>query len=81
MPEEKNGPCTKCEYFHVCTGGCPQHTIAVTKTGDLPSPWCGVFGNLLPKYIEARARHMLRQLRSTNAKSTATSLPSECGRA
>jgi uncharacterized protein len=80
-PEEKSGPCTRCEYFHVCTGGCPQHTIAVTKTSDLPSPWCGVFGNLLPTYIEARARHMLRQLRSAHTKSIATTLTSEYGRA
>lgn len=60
-PELRDGACTRCEYFHVCTGGCPQHTLSVYATVDHPSPWCGLFGALVPVYIYAKASHMWRQ--------------------
>jgi len=62
QPMLKNGACTKCEYYHVCSGGCPQHTLAVYGSTQHPSPWCKVFGEIAPVYIKAKATHLRRQL-------------------
>jgi uncharacterized protein len=61
QPELRHGACSRCEFFHVCTGGCPQHTLSVFGTIEHPSPWCEVFGAILPVYISAKAKHMWRQ--------------------
>ncbi len=60
-PERKLGACTQCEYRFTCAGGCPQHTRDVFGQFDRPSPWCFVYGTLLPVYIEASARHLARR--------------------
>lgn len=62
QPHLKAGPCTTCEYYHVCCGGCPQHTTAVYGTSDIPSPWCSLFGTLIPIYVKAKAHHLWRQV-------------------
>lgn len=62
QPHLKTGACTECEYYRVCVGGCPQHTISVHGTSDVPSPWCRLYGTLMPIYIKAKAEHMLRQI-------------------
>jgi uncharacterized protein len=59
-PAKRQGVCGKCEYFHVCAGGCPFHTEMVSGNMDSVAPWCHVYGKLLPVYIQAVAQHCLR---------------------
>jgi radical SAM protein with 4Fe4S-binding SPASM domain len=59
-PESRNGVCTQCEFFHVCASGCPQHNSLTFGESDRPSPWCHVYGTLLPRYIYAVARQLQR---------------------
>lgn len=61
-PKGKTGGCTRCEFRFVCAGGCPQHTRDVFGDLDRPSPWCFVYGSLLPTYIEANAMHLSRRV-------------------
>lgn len=63
-PGLKRGPCTQCEFRNVCAGGCPQHTAAVKGELDRTSPWCFVYGSLLPHYVAACARHLSRRARA-----------------
>ncbi len=63
-PELRNGICTKCEYFHVCAGGCPEHTMNTYGTMDTSSPWCYVYGSLISVYLESIANQMLRKIKS-----------------
>ncbi|TAN51415.1 MAG: radical SAM protein [Methylococcaceae bacterium] len=63
-PNLRDGICNSCEYFYVCSGGCPEHTIKSFGTIDVPSPWCKVFGSLVPIYIESIARQMLKNVRN-----------------
>ena len=60
-PDRKSGACLRCQFFHVCSGGCPQHTSHTFGNPDGPSPWCEVYGAVAPVYIEAVARHLLRR--------------------
>jgi radical SAM protein with 4Fe4S-binding SPASM domain len=62
QPGLRRGACTRCQFFHTCTGGCPQHTLAVFQDVEHPSPWCQLFGRLLPHYLHAKASHMWRQV-------------------
>ena len=68
VPTSKQGACTRCEYYHVCAGGCPQHTKMALMTTDAPSPWCMVYGGLLPHYIDAVARQSYRRACDALAK-------------
>jgi uncharacterized protein len=61
-PTLKTGACARCRFFHVCAGGCPQHTLRALGTFHTPSPWCSVFGKVVPVYVEATARHLLRKM-------------------
>lgn len=63
-PKLRDGVCNHCEYFYVCSGGCPEHTIKSCGSINVPSPWCSVFGNLVPVYIESIAMQMLRKMRN-----------------
>ena len=56
----RNGACTRCQYFHVCAGGCPHHNLLATGNMDHPSPWCSVYGRLVPEYIRSIARQLHR---------------------
>ena len=60
-PELRKGPCSCCEYTYVCGGGCPQHTKISFGGFNHTSPWCYVYGKLLPHYVEAVAKQMLRR--------------------
>lgn len=60
-PDLRAGPCTRCEYTFVCSGGCPQHIKMAFGIFDHTSPWCHVYGHLLPHYVEAVAKQMLRR--------------------
>ena len=66
-PKTRKGTCTSCEFFHVCASGCPQHNIQVSGDADFPSPWCQVYGRVLPEYIRAVANQLLRAVVSTLA--------------
>jgi uncharacterized protein len=68
QPHLRTGACTECEYYRVCSGGCPQHTLAVHGTRENPSPWCHLFGRMVPVYIEAKAWHLRRQFESSKAR-------------
>ena len=59
-PHERRGVCTSCEFFHVCASGCPQHNLQTSGSMDTPSPWCQVYGRLLPEYVRAVASQLLR---------------------
>ncbi len=59
-PGSRKGACASCEFFHVCAGGCPQHTLRANGSMDHPSPWCHVYGTLMPEYIRAIARQLQR---------------------
>jgi uncharacterized protein len=59
-PQSRHGACVECEYFHVCAGGCPQHTAMALGNMDQPSPWCSVFGTVIPHYLRAVARQLQR---------------------
>jgi uncharacterized protein len=74
-PELRDGVCNRCEYFHVCAGGCPEHTIKSYGTVDVPSSWCRVYGALVPIYIESIAWQMLRKMRNTIELYRARSAP------
>ena len=63
-PSSKSGGCTRCEFRHTCAGGCPQHTRSVYGTANHPSPWCRLYGEFFPSYIEANAIHMGRRYRA-----------------
>lgn len=63
-PSTKSGGCTRCEFRHTCAGGCPQHTRSVFHTINHPSPWCRLFGEFFPAYVEANAVHMGRRYRA-----------------
>lgn len=67
-PHGKIGACIQCEYRFTCAGGCPQHTRNVFGQFDRPSPWCFVYGTLLPVYVQATATHLAR--RADYARST-----------
>jgi uncharacterized protein len=73
-PQKKTGGCTRCEYRNVCAGGCPQHTQAVSGNSDQPSPWCFVYGTLLPHYVAACATHLIRRAASLTER---VAIPSE----
>lgn len=60
-PSSRTGACTRCTYFHVCAGGCPQHTLRARGSTDVPSVWCRVYGALVPVYVEAIASQMDRR--------------------
>lgn len=66
-PEQRQGACARCEYFHVCAGGCPQHTAMASGEMDRPSPWCHVYGTVLPHYIRAVARQLQRRVTTNMA--------------
>lgn len=66
-PEARGGTCTTCEFFHVCGGGCPQHTALALGHMDQPSPWCQVFGAVIPHYVRAVARQLQRAVQSVPA--------------
>lgn len=59
-PTLREGSCASCEFFHVCAGGCPQHTFRAIGVMDHPSPWCHVYGTVMPEYIRAIARQLQR---------------------
>ncbi len=59
-PTDRSGPCSRCEFYKVCAGGCPQHTRKARGSFEHASPWCQVYGRLLPVYIESVARQMAR---------------------
>lgn len=59
-PEAREGVCVRCQFFHVCASGCPQHNQQATGLMDHPSPWCHVYGTVLPRYIRAVARQLQR---------------------
>lgn len=59
-PEARQGTCVMCEFFHVCASGCPQHNLQAIGVMDHPSPWCHVYGTVLPEYIRAVARQLQR---------------------
>lgn len=61
-PAAKDGGCNACEYLRVCAGGCPEHIRSVYGKYDNPSPWCFVYGSLVPIYIKAIANQMLMKL-------------------
>jgi uncharacterized protein len=63
-PTTKSGSCRDCHYFHVCAGGCPQHTRQAFGTFERRSPWCFVYGTVAPVYVEAAARHLLRRAKA-----------------
>jgi radical SAM protein with 4Fe4S-binding SPASM domain len=65
-PTSKEGGCVGCEFFHVCAGGCPQHTFQTIGVMDHPSPWCRVYGALMPEYIRAIARQLQRAVIARN---------------
>jgi len=65
-PQTRQGICTSCEFFHVCAGGCPQHNLQTLGNMDAPSPWCQVYGRLLPEYIRAVASQLLRAVLKTS---------------
>lgn len=67
-PLLKRGPCTRCEFRHICAGGCPQHTQDVKEDVDCPSPWCFVYGSLLPHYLAACASHLARRARAAQER-------------
>jgi len=58
--EKRIGACTKCKFFHVCASGCPQHNRSVNGSTDSKSPWCEVYGRLIPIYIEAVGTQLKR---------------------
>lgn len=65
QPRAKSSDCSVCYWKHVCAGGCPEHTRAVSGTLNAPSPWCFVYRGFLPHYLRAiaaqRKRFMERQ--------------------
>lgn len=63
-PALRDGVCTECEYYHVCAGGCPEHTMNTYGTTDTFSPWCYVYGNLMSVYLESIAIQMVRNIKS-----------------
>jgi len=63
---EINEICALCEYKFVCAGGCPQNTMQVYKTFESPSPYCFVYRNLLPSYIDAIGQQMLRRYKEVS---------------
>lgn len=67
-PSERDGACTRCEFRFTCAGGCPQHTRDVHQTINHPSPWCFVYGSLLPTYVRANAIHLARRAEALSSK-------------
>lgn len=61
QPWLRGGACARCEFKYVCAGGCPQHTKSQYGSFGFPSPWCRVYGALLPVYVESVAKQMLRR--------------------
>jgi uncharacterized protein len=59
-PDEGIGGCTRCSYRYICAGGCPEHTYLAASDYDRPSPWCRVYGALLPHYVRAVGRQIER---------------------
>jgi len=57
---DREGVCVQCQFFHICASGCPQHNLLTTGRMDHPSPWCYVYGTVLPRYIRAAARQLQR---------------------
>lgn len=57
----RTGACSTCQFKNVCAGGCPQHTVSALGTFQAPSPWCDVYGTLLPVYVESVAVQMARR--------------------
>ncbi len=75
-PEARQGVCVRCQFFHVCASGCPQHNQQATGLMDHPSPWCHVYGTVLPQYIRAVARQLQRAVLSRQRRcSNESSLP------
>jgi radical SAM protein with 4Fe4S-binding SPASM domain len=66
-PEQRQGACSRCEYYLVCAGGCPQHTAIAFGEMDRPSPWCHVYGTVFPHYIRAVARQLQRRVTANTA--------------
>jgi uncharacterized protein len=60
----RKGICVECQFFHVCASGCPQHNLLATGIMDRPSPWCHVYGTVLPQYIRAAAQQLQRVVMS-----------------
>lgn len=69
-PQGRTGACTTCQLFHVCAGGCPQHTIKSNGDVESPSIWCATYGALVPVYVEAVAKQMHRKLHTLRKAST-----------
>lgn len=61
-PATRTGACTQCEYYHVCAGGCPQHTLAPRGSADQPSSRCNLFGGLMLTYVKAKGQHLRRKI-------------------
>lgn len=59
--KRRGGTCSRCEFSFVCAGACPQHTHSTYGAFEASSPWCQVYGRLLPTYVEAVARQIQRR--------------------
>ncbi len=59
-PGRKTGDCIACKWRYSCAGGCPEHTRDVFATADHSSPWCRLYGTLMPIYIRAIAQQLKR---------------------
>jgi len=61
-PSAKSGDCSRCYWKYICAGGCPEHTRSVVGSSNAPSPWCELFHNLLPHYLNAIALQRKRRM-------------------
>ena len=60
-PGSRSGGCASCFFRYSCTGGCPQHTASTFGTMHHSSPWCHVYGAVIPHYIHSIAKTMYRR--------------------
>lgn len=62
QPQRKTGDCRDCDWRYVCAGGCAEHARMVYGTTDHSSPWCSLYGTLLPTYLRAIGTQLKRAI-------------------
>jgi len=52
--------CCDCIWVNSCSGGCPLQTKATFGTFNLPSPYCKVYKEILPRILRIKGLQMIR---------------------
>lgn len=60
LPVDERDGCRFCPWRYSCAGGCPAETYRQAGRYDVPSPYCGVYRELLPDVLRLEGLRLLQ---------------------